>query len=230
MQAATGRFEMRLEPSELDRIDEWRGRQSDVPSRSEAVRRLLSAALSPRVETTQMRTGERLTVWLLCDLLEGLEIEGEINPKFVKEAIVGGHFWALEKEYSGLLGAQNVDRDVVKEVINFLDMWHFIEDSTAKFTKKERQAIAKDSGWLHPEFQFMGFDHQSEEIEHLSVARFMVEKLGWFSFVKGRDLDAHFPTLDDHRRMYSVFEPIRPKLVGRLLNSEELTSVLTARR
>jgi metal-responsive CopG/Arc/MetJ family transcriptional regulator len=37
----TERFEMRLGQSVLEKVDAWRAGQSDVPSRSEAVRRLV---------------------------------------------------------------------------------------------------------------------------------------------------------------------------------------------
>lgn len=230
MQAVTGRFEMRLEPTELDRIDEWRGRQPNIPSRSEAVRRLLSIALTPHVETARLSAGEKLVVWMLCDLFKSLKVKSEIDPEFVQDAIIGGHLWALERNHSGLLGAQDVDRRVVTDVVNYLDMWRFIESSSAKFTKKERQSIANDSGWSHTDFRFIGFDHQDEESQYLSVARFFVEHLDTFSFLDGRDLDAHFPTLTTHRQMYAVFDPMRQKLIGRELNAEELTSILKARR
>ena len=39
------RFELRLEPEILGKIDEWRSQQRDLPSRSEAVRKLVSAGL-----------------------------------------------------------------------------------------------------------------------------------------------------------------------------------------
>lgn len=45
MIAKSERFELRLDPETLRRIDEWRSDQSDVPSRSAAVRRLLEAGL-----------------------------------------------------------------------------------------------------------------------------------------------------------------------------------------
>ena len=37
---------VRLQPDSLAAIDEWRKRQEDLPSRPEAIRRLLNAALN----------------------------------------------------------------------------------------------------------------------------------------------------------------------------------------
>lgn len=41
----TERFEMRLDAEFLDRIDEWRRRQPDIPPRAEAFRRLIERGL-----------------------------------------------------------------------------------------------------------------------------------------------------------------------------------------
>lgn len=45
MPAQSERFELRLDPEFLGRIDSWRTEQPDVPSRSESVRRLVDAGL-----------------------------------------------------------------------------------------------------------------------------------------------------------------------------------------
>ena len=42
------RFEIRMSGVLLKAIDEWRRRQSDLPSRSEAMRRLIEAGLVAR--------------------------------------------------------------------------------------------------------------------------------------------------------------------------------------
>lgn len=44
--SATERIEMRLPSDLLEKIDEWRGRQTDVPNRSEAIRRLAAEGMS----------------------------------------------------------------------------------------------------------------------------------------------------------------------------------------
>ena len=39
------RFEMRADSAWLKRLDDWRRKQADIPSRAEAIRRLVEAAL-----------------------------------------------------------------------------------------------------------------------------------------------------------------------------------------
>ncbi len=41
----SARFILSLEPSLLDRVDEWRRQQPDIPSRAEAFRRLVESGL-----------------------------------------------------------------------------------------------------------------------------------------------------------------------------------------
>ena len=45
MSPKTERFEMRMDPETLSRIDEWRRKQADLPSRAEAMRRLVELGL-----------------------------------------------------------------------------------------------------------------------------------------------------------------------------------------
>jgi antitoxin MazE len=45
MTSRTERFELRLDSKTIDQVDRWRSEQSDLPSRSEAVRRLIETGL-----------------------------------------------------------------------------------------------------------------------------------------------------------------------------------------
>jgi uncharacterized protein YfbU (UPF0304 family) len=220
---------MRLEPADLDKIDAWRGAQPGLPSRSEAVRRLLASALTPPDRTVQFSDGEKLIAWILCDLLEALKAKSEIDPNFVRSAIIGGHFWALDWKYGGIFGACPVGKPVVSEVVDILDMWRFVETGAAKLSKIQRRGVVADAGLYGDEsFAFIGFDRQNDEGTHMSVAQFFVDNLDTFSFLKDRNLEAHCATLDSHRRMLTVFDAIRKNLVGRELNVAELTAIMKA--
>ena len=48
MSPKSERFEMRLEPETIHEIDEWRRRQADLPSRAEAIRRLVDLGLKAK--------------------------------------------------------------------------------------------------------------------------------------------------------------------------------------
>jgi hypothetical protein len=58
------RLEMRVDETFLEKVDDWRRKEPDIPPRAEAVRRLVELGLSydpalrpnPRVSTTGFRT------------------------------------------------------------------------------------------------------------------------------------------------------------------------------
>jgi uncharacterized protein len=226
-EAMTERFEMRLGQSVLEEVDAWRGRQADIPSRSEAVRRLVLAGLGETREDRRIRftDGEKLTLVMLCQLFKRLKPEGEIDPAFVEEAIDGGHYWGLEWKYPDIFHADEKPKAVVDEVVDVLDMWRFLESDFAKLSKKEKDRVA--AAPFGKKIRFAGFDGNNE-IEHVSVARFLIDHLDRFTEFKGRDLNAHMPTIDAYRRMLSVFEPIRRTLTGGDLNATQIIEILNA--
>ncbi|MGA2207535.1 MAG: YfbU family protein [Terracidiphilus sp.] len=227
-QAMTERFEMRLGQSVLEELDSWRARQDDLPSRSEAVRRLVEAGLVRSSETAiTFGNGERLIIMMLCQLFKYLEVKGEIDPDFVEEVIYGGHYWALDWEYSGLFHRHEDAATVVSEVVDILDMWSFLERGFEALSKEDKDQVAAEAEPFGKHVVFAGFDGNHEG-EHIGIARFLVHKLDRFTEFKGRDLNAHMRTLDAYRRMLSVFEPFRKNLTGRDLNAVEIIKILQA--
>lgn len=226
MQQKTERFEMRLEADALERVDAWRGRQDDVPSRAEAMRRLMDSGLSLTSSSTiRFSASDKLILTMLRELYEHLEIEGDIDPKFVGAVLNGGHFWGLKWKYPGLYHDHEDNPIVVSEVVNILDMWSFIEWGYAKCSKKDKERIEKEVEFFGKNVSFPGFDGNYES-GHLSVAEFLINDLERFSSFKGRDLNSHAPLLDAYRRMLKVFEPIRATLVGGDLNATRIIALL----
>src|SRR5258708_35457786 len=104
-QVLSERFEMRLGQSDLDGLDAWRARQSDVPSRSEAVRRLMEQGLAaegrPEKRDIKLGDGEKLILLMLCDLFKSLKPKSHTDPELIEQAIYWGHSWRLSSTYSG---------------------------------------------------------------------------------------------------------------------------------
>lgn len=55
MPPKTERFEMRLELEMIERIDNWRRQQSDLPTRAEAIRRLIETSLGLKTKLRSKR-------------------------------------------------------------------------------------------------------------------------------------------------------------------------------
>jgi uncharacterized protein len=227
-QAMTERFEMRLGPDVLEKLDVWRTRQDDLPSRSEAMRRLVEAGLGKDGDRRiTLDNGEKLITMMLCELFKSLKVKSEIDPAFLEEVIYGGHYWALGWKYSGLFDSYEDSPTVVTEVVDILDMWSFLECGFEALSKKDKDKAAVDAAPFGKHVVFGGFDGNGEA-EYIGVAKCLINKLDRFTEFKGRDLNAHMPTIEMHRRMLSVFEPIRPNLIGRDLNVAEIIQILQA--
>ncbi|MCY3728964.1 MAG: YfbU family protein [Nitrospira sp.] len=231
MQLKTERFEMRLDSRTLERVDAWRVCQSDLPSRAEAIRRLMGSGLSEMErKPLKLSDGEKLITLMLCELYKPHKIEGDIDPLFVKEALLGGHYWGLKWEYPSIFHGHEDNSATVHEVVNVLDMWSFLEESYAVLSKKDKDHIAKEAEPFGKRIVFRGFDGNNET-EHLLIARFLIDKLDRFTRFKGRDLNIHTPRIRGYQRMVKVFEPIRPNLgPGNLLGAEAIIKILNAQR
>jgi len=231
-QSMTERFEMRLPTLTLEEIDAWRGRQNDIPSRAEAIRRLIDAGLSVtgnREKQVTLADGDKLILLMLCDLYKHLKFKkAEIDPDLIANVIFGGHSWALEQEYSGIFHGHEDAKADVAEVQNVLDMWSFLEEGYEDLSETDKTRIAAEAEPYGKRVMFTGFDGNNES-GHMGIARFMIGKLGLFARFKGRELNSHAPTIDAYRRMLAVFEPIRATLIGRKLNAGEIIRILQER-
>lgn len=173
----------------------------------------------------KLSEGEKLIILMLSEMYEKLKIEGEMDPDFLRSAIFNDHIWAIRWKYSGIPFESGDDPPVVREVVDILDMWSFIEFAYSKLTDEERQKLAEDAAPFGENPQFYGFDGNNES-EHMSVAMFLVNQLDRFQWFKGRSFNCHHRSLDAHKRMLSVFEPIRSSLAYSSLNVEQLTRII----
>jgi len=225
------RFELRLEQDTLDRVDAWRREQGDLPSRAEAIRRLVETGLNAATPSRRLDISnvEKLMLYLLCDIHEKVEADRELDPKLIRRALLYGHTWGLEMEYGNFFPTVGDNRDIKSEVVDMLDMFNFVEAAVERLGDEDRKRLEDAVGHLDLA-RFTGFDG-NHEIEHASVLSFLVEDMGRFSRFKDRaHLNSHSERLTRYRRMLAAFEPIRPRLEGRELSLAELIEIIEARR
>jgi uncharacterized protein YfbU (UPF0304 family) len=176
----------------------------------------------------KLTDGEKLIVFMLADLYEKLEVEGEIQPDFLKSAISNDHLWAVPWKYSGIPFEHSDDPPVVREVVDILDMWSFIEHGYSQLTEGQKKQLAKDAAPFGENPRFQGFDGNNES-EHMSTAMFLVNELERFQEFQGRSFNCHHSSIDAHRRMLAVFEPIRSTLHAAPLSLDQITKILQER-
>lgn len=171
----------------------------------------------------EFSVGEKLILKMQCEIYKHLKIKGEIDPAFVEEVLHSGHTWGLHWKYSGLFETGE-NPQIVKEVLDVLEMWSILEGSYAKLSAEEKQFVKENAAPFGEHVKFRGFDGNNE-YEHISVADFLINHLDRFVEFKGRDLNSHAPSIGIYKRMYSVYDGIK---TYRLLTAEQITDILKA--
>ncbi len=230
MISKTERFEMRLDVELLERVDNWRGDQADVPSRAEAVRRLVQTALAPSSKTSvKFSDGEKLLLLMMGNMFKHLKVkQPDPDPDFIAAMIFGGHHWAARWALAGVFHDHEDDPTNVRFVVDVLDMWTFLERGYEKLSAADKELVDKEASPFGENVQFSGFDGNNES-EHLGIANFLVDELERFTRFAKRDLNSHFPTLDRYTSMLRAFRPIREKLIGRELSASQIAMLLLTR-
>lgn len=173
---------------------------------------------------------EKLILTMLADIHEALKIKDGIDTKLLKSAIYTDNTWALEWEMSGILtGPHDPTPPAVKTVTDILDMWMFLEEAYERFGPADKAKIKIEAKPFGDPVRFPGFDGNHEP-QALSIAQFLVDDMGRFSRFKGRDINSHYPAIEGHMRMFSVFEPIRGTLGTVGLTADQVILILDARR
>lgn len=172
--------------------------------------------------------GEKLILLMLSELYEELEVNGEIDQKFIKEAIFSNNLWALPWKYSGIPFEDQEDPEIVREVLDILDMWSFIEHSYAQLDDEQKALLEKEANPFGKDPKFPGFDGNNES-EYMGTASFIVNELERFEEFKGRSFNSHCPSIDGHRRMLSTFKEIRNNLDFGPMSEKDLAAILKER-
>ena len=178
----------------------------------------------------QLSDGEKLILLMLCQIQEHLKMKSDTDTELVKEAIYSGNLWGLAWGMPGVFHGSETSEEIVREMVNILAMWERLEQSFAGLKPEDKKWLAENSD-LGDDVKFSGWDGNDQiEVHYISAARFMVEHLDRFQQFKGRDFNAHMPTLDAYRRMLAVFEPILRQVLNRDFSKEQIAQVLAAYR
>jgi len=169
--------------------------------------------------------GEKLILLMLSEVYEEMHIEGEIEPGFIRSAIFRDQLWGIPWKYSGIPFDDQETPEIVKEVVDILAMWSFIEYRYQELSDVEKSQLADDAAPFGKEPKFRGFDGNNES-EYMSIASFLINDLDRFGEFKGRSMNSHMPSIETYRRMLSTFEPMRRNLMSGRLPLSNLSVIL----
>ncbi len=177
----------------------------------------------------KLSDGEKLILLMLCEIQEHLKVKSNTDTELVKQAIYSGNIWGLDWGMPGVFHGSETPEEVVSETVNVLGMWERLEQSANGLKPEDKEWLEKNLEF--GDVKFMGWDGNSSlEVQYTSAAHFLVDHLDRFHQFKGRDFNAHMPTLDAYRRMLPVFEPILQRVLNKDFNKEQIAQVMAAFR
>jgi uncharacterized protein len=219
------RFEMRLDATLIERIDQWIAEHGGM-SRAEAARALILHGLDKTSRhAVNISDGEKIIIAMLADQQRPPNLR-EINVDNILNAIFGGHYWALKWELSGLLNDHVDDAGALSIVVDTLEIWDFIESAIETFSEIEIQKIDKEAGPHGKNRKFIGFDGNNEGTER-AIALHLIEDMGRFQRFKGRNLNSHTLSKLTYAKMIRQFQPIREALFRRVPMKLTVDEVIT---
>ncbi|HHR6066197.1 TPA: YfbU family protein [Providencia alcalifaciens] len=171
--------------------------------------------------------GEKLIILMLNDLFRANNVKSEFDPDFLDEAIRDNHLWAIDWKYPGIEIDDNDTPDYVIDVVNYLDMWSFIEESYNRLTPSEITHFTELTPNFTSEPKFIGFDGNNES-KYLTTAKFLINKLDRFTEFSGRYLNSHSRRISIYKRMLPIYEKERESNGFNFLNAESLARVINA--
>lgn len=168
---------------------------------------------------------ERLMLLMLCDIYDRTGANGEFDTDFIRSAIFGEKDWSISWKYPGIPFEDQETPELVKDVLDILDMWSFIEYSYKNLSPAQKEELEKKAAPFGRSPQFRGFDGNNET-EYMSTAAFLVNQLDRFVEFKERDFNSHRPTVVAYKRMLGPYLRVRDKLAHGPLGVDDLTSIL----
>jgi uncharacterized protein len=172
----------------------------------------------------KLTDGEKLIVLMLTELYDRFNVDGEIDPEFIRSAIFDDATWSIPWKYPGIPFEQQQTPPVVKEVVDILDMWSVIELSYERLSPESKKELSSRLKDYQVPPRFRGFDGNNES-DYLSAAYFLINRLDRFPEFKDRNLNSHFLVLSGYRQMLAVFQELPRNQSDYLLSLDGLTEL-----
>ncbi|WP_129791527.1 YfbU family protein [Sphingosinicella sp. CPCC 101087] len=163
--------------------------------------------------------GERLIVVMLADLMEAMKVKREIDPALVQRLVINRDDWALRLQYPGIFDSEAPSDAEVRETVDILAMWSFVEYSVGELDQPEQDEI-KAMPW-----QFSGFDGNHDR--HHGIAHTLIHDLDRFSEFKERSLNSHSQaTLPRYRVILGRYNEAMHGCGGEPFTADQLRTIL----
>jgi len=174
----------------------------------------------------KLSDGEKLILIMLSEIYEHLQIKSDIDPAFVQDAIHTDNIWGLDWEHTGIFhSTDHDDPPALHETGEIMGMCDNMEYAYEQLSDDDKERVKKEAEPFGEHVTFRGFDGNNET-KHLSIARFLIDKLDQFQRFKGRDLNSHAPSLDTYNRMLPAYNEAIQSDTMPPLSASQLISIL----
>lgn len=172
----------------------------------------------------QMTNAERLLGIMLAEIMEEMNLHREIDPTFVKTALINHDEWSIPWKYGYFHDEEPASDDEVQETARILSMMSFIEYSVSALDPADQAEFAAESA-----LRFDGFDGNNDP--HHGIAHTLVNELDRFTEFKDRAMNSHSRgSLMRYRRMKPVYDHEFAGMAGDGLSAEQLRTIVGASR
>ena len=151
--------------------------------------------------------GQKLTLLMLADIHEKLEITHGVDPAFVREMVVSNELWAIAEAYPQYFRSRDAESpECLGFVKDTLFMWHDIESAYDELSDRQKQEVSELLGMKRVDYPgfFVGFSKKDEPVEH-RVSHVLMNLIGMVPNFGGRTLDAYSSWVPQYRAMLDVF-------------------------
>ncbi|MDG9926913.1 MULTISPECIES: YfbU family protein [unclassified Pseudomonas] len=152
----------------------------------------------------EFSNAQKLIVTLLTDIHRALKIDDGVEPEFVQRMVAGGTGWALAWRYPGIFETPTDTPPEVDYVTDVLEMWQAIEAHYDELGDAEKRQLAEICPVFGKNPRFSGFDG-NRETDLRAIVQILVNDLGYWDFLEGRDTNSHAPMVDVYSRLLEAF-------------------------
>ncbi len=173
----------------------------------------------------KLTEGERLILLMLCEIHEHLKISEKTDAKLIREALMTGNFWGLDRYYQP---APEVDPKVADQTLEILSMWERLEESFAHLSPSDKKWFEEHASAFQKDVEFPGFSGNFDS-EQLTASRFYIDVLDNFEHFKSRQLSrSPISTVDAYRRMLLIYQKILATVMNQDFTAEQIAKVVAA--
>ncbi|EJD6377281.1 YfbU family protein [Providencia rettgeri] len=170
---------------------------------------------------------DKLNTLMLCDIIEHLKINTELDAELIRYAITSGNDWILNSEYGSLLNIDAVKKEEVDYVVNILNMYRGLSAALKKFSIDVKKKLISNYRLkiIDCDIQIPGFDGNNES-QYINIVEGFL-KTDRFSEQKEPIANTHSNTTAHYRAMLSEYEKLNAPMRRFEITEDEFINIIS---